>query len=330
MSDDRESCRVGIAHQATRFGGKCPPYPSVQVKQVTPCHPERTREGSRDNEARSTPEILREYAQDDGRRVGNPRIVSGWVPPFVGAILFSLSLFPYFGCDYGVGGTGELVVSHDKLHDVGHLQLAPATQASTEPTTFPTTAPAASIELTIEQVRRDALANNLDLHAQLFDPTIASESLKAARAQFESVFTTDVNYSDADSPTATPGIAGTENRNFNLSPGLRIPLITGGQIDLNGPQSRNETNNPAVKLNDETASSTSIFYTSDVNATISIPLLRGFGVAANAQNIRLAFYESQAAQARTKLEVIQVLTDVEKTYWLLYARARAGSSQKGI
>src|SRR4051794_20365317 len=97
--------------------------------------------------------------------------------------LFFVVLLLFSGCDYGVGGTGELVIPREKLHEIDHITLtpAPATQATTEPTTLPTTAPAESIDLTIEQARRDALANNLDLHVQLFDPTIAGESLKAER-----------------------------------------------------------------------------------------------------------------------------------------------------
>jgi outer membrane protein len=235
----------------------------------------------------------------------------------------SLLLLGVWGCkDYGAGGTGELVVPREELHDVKHMQLEPT--PATEPTTLPTTEPAAeSVELSIEQVRRDALANNLDLRVQLFDPTIASESLKAERAKFESVFTTDANYAVNNSPTATPGIAGTQSNNLRVDPGIRIPLITGGQITVDAPQDRNVSNNPAVNLGGEqTGSTDSVFYTSDINASISLPLMRGFGVAPNAQSIRIAFYESQAAQARTKLEVIRVLTDAEKTYWLLYAARR--------
>ena len=90
---------------------------------------------------------------------------------------------------------------------------------------MPATEPAAtSQELTIEEVRRDALANNLDLQVQLFAPTIASENLKAERAKFEAVFTTDANYSKADSPTITPKIAGTESKSMSVTPGLRLPL----------------------------------------------------------------------------------------------------------
>jgi outer membrane protein TolC len=235
---------------------------------------------------------------------------AGWKPVLQGLIVTILVIFA--GCaDYGVGGTGELVVPQQTFHEFDELQLQPA--PATAPTTFPATAPVESVELTIEQVRRDALANNLDLQVQFFDPTIASEALKAERAKFEAVFTTDARYSRTDAATASQ-LQSSQAESFSVTPGLNIPLITGGNVRVDMPMSRFETNNQFSTLNPS--------YTSDVEASISIPLMRGFGVAPNAQSIRIAFYESQAAQARTKLEVIRVLTDAEKTYWLLYSARR--------
>jgi outer membrane protein TolC len=218
------------------------------------------------------------------------------------------------GCkdDFGAGSTGELVVPQHKLHDVEHIEMD--RYATTRPATLPTSLPVReSVDLTIEQVRRDALENNLDLKVQLFDPTLAREALNAERAKFEAVFTTDLNYARTDSATASQ-LNNSQSEFWSLNPAVEIPLRTGGTIRLDAPQRRSEVENQFSTLNPA--------YTSDVDASISIPLLRGFGPDANAQSIRVAFYESQAAQARTKLEVIRVLTDVEKTYWLLYASRR--------
>jgi len=46
-------------------------------------------------------------------------------------------------------------------------------------------------------------------------------------------------------------------------------------------------------------------------------------VDVNAQGIRVAFYAYQQAQARTKLSVIAVLTNVDRVYWRLYAAREA-------
>jgi outer membrane protein len=88
-------------------------------------------------------------------------------------------------------------------------------------------------------------------------------------------------------------------------------LRTGGTINLSLPFDRFETNNKFSTLNPA--------YTSNLQAGFSLPLLRGAGVYYNTQQIRIAFYEYQATQAATKLEVIRVLADVDRAYWRLYA-----------
>ena len=77
------------------------------------------------------------------------------------------------------------------------------------------------------------------------------------------------------------------------------------------PVDRFETNNSFSTLNPA--------YTSNLQASLSIPLLRTAGLFYNTQQIRIAFYEYQATQAQTKLEVTRVLADLEKVYWRLYA-----------
>src|SRR3954454_19917188 len=85
------------------------------------------------------------------------------------------------GCikDFGTGGTGELVIPRSQLREIKTTDLPaavpmPTTQeAAALPTTRPATRPVAQIEVTIEQVRRLALQNNLDLKVDLLDPTIA-------------------------------------------------------------------------------------------------------------------------------------------------------------
>ena len=73
------------------------------------------------------------------------------------------------------------------------------------------------------------------------------------------------------------------------------------------------------------------FYTFTPNVSISQPLLRGFGFDVNAQSIRIAFYQYQQAQARTKLEVIRVLAETDRAYWHLYAsRKQLGVRQQQL
>jgi outer membrane protein len=225
------------------------------------------------------------------------------------------------GCDYSKYERG-FPISDAALRRAETLDLASAstTRPTTQPmaATLPATRPAAQlappppaeIKLTIAECRQLALANNLDLKVELFNPTLAKETISQERARFESLFTASGNYTTTDQATATR-LENSQAKTFTGDLGLTVPLRTGGAIQLDLPINRFETNNAFSTLNPA--------YSSDVAASISIPLLRSAGAQVNSHGIRIAVYQYQAAQARTKLEVIRVLADVDRIYWRLYA-----------
>jgi outer membrane protein TolC len=205
-------------------------------------------------------------------------------------------------------------VPREVLRDVEPLHLEPATTAPTiSITTAPTTAATqgtTTIELSIERAREIALESNLDLKVELLNPTISRETVNEEEARFEALFTTDLRYNVTDSPTATE-LEGSQVKDLSINPGIQLPLRTGGSIRVDVPMDRFETNNQFSTLNPS--------FTSDIQATFTQPLLRGAGVYYNEQPIRIAKYNYLQSQARTKLEVIRVLTDVDRVYWRLYA-----------
>ena len=234
------------------------------------------------------------------------------IPFFILHCMFYIfhSLF-LSGCadSAGIGGTGEIVVPTKTLREVNAFDpaKAPATQPTSKPK--PTTAPA-SVDLTIEQSRQFALQNNLDLKVDLLNPTIAKESLNQSEAVYEALFVANSTYSTTDAATASQ-LANSQAKDLHADAGVQLPLRTGGTINLTVPFDRFETNNQFSTLNPA--------YSSELQASISLPLLRGAGLYYNTQQIRIAFYEYQATQAATKLEVIRVLTDVDRAYWRLFA-----------
>jgi len=179
----------------------------------------------------------------------------------------------------------------------------------------PATAPAvpAELSLSIEECRRIALENNLDLKVELLAPTIAREAISEERARFESLFTADLSYAKTDTPTATT-LAGSQVETVRLNPGVQVPLSTGGALRFDAPMERLQTNNVFSTLNPA--------YSSDLAASISHPLLRGAGKDVNTNRIRIATYQSQQTEARTKLQVIRVLANLDRAYWRLDAARR--------
>src|SRR5438067_13807251 len=91
------------------------------------------------------------------------------------------------GCgDFGEGGSGEIVVPQRTLREIDAVEMRDL--PTTNPTTQATSQPAAKeIRLRIEDVRREVLANNLDLKVELLNPTIAREALSEEQARFEAL-----------------------------------------------------------------------------------------------------------------------------------------------
>ncbi|MCX5652129.1 MAG: TolC family protein [Planctomycetota bacterium] len=172
--------------------------------------------------------------------------------------------------------------------------------------------PADAVSLSLADVRSAVLANNLDLRTALVDPAIARANLSAEEAKFENVFFASYDRSNnsvfADLATGQPA----ETEAFDA--GLRIPLATGGDINLSSPLSRTGDGfNFGTPGEDWLAA---------LDFSMSQPLLRGAGVDANTHSIRVAGWQGQIVDARTKLESIRVLSNAEKAYWNVYSAYR--------
>ncbi|MHC4889629.1 MAG: TolC family protein [Planctomycetota bacterium] len=90
-----------------------------------------------------------------------------------------------------------------------------------------------------------------------------------------------------------------------------MPLRTGGTVTFNLADSRSKTDSIFPTFNPS--------YGSNLSVSISQPLLRNAGNRANTHAIRIAEYERQITDARTKLEVIRVIAAVDRVYWRFYA-----------
>jgi outer membrane protein TolC len=165
------------------------------------------------------------------------------------------------------------------------------------------------VELSLEECRASALEHNLDLRVALISPTIANESLTAEEARFESVIFARASMAKTDSPTASE-LSDAQAEFYSLSPGVRVPLRTGGTATVTLPINRSKTNNVFSTLNPA--------YTTDLQFSISQPLLRNAGRRVATHGIRIASISSQISQAQTRLQVINQLAAVDRAYWRLY------------
>ena len=212
--------------------------------------------------------------------------------------------------------------SNQRLHEVGTFD--PARESSEAPVPLaeagkdlaadrlPGQKPPPMLALTLAECRARALQRNLDLRVQLFAPSLADAAVGVEMAKFESSVYANYQRNDQNlvANLQSNNAAATENGAL----GVTMPLATGGSIDLSGQTLLANTDYINVPGVQDTQGG--------LQFSISQPLLRGAGVEANTASIRVAKLSSQIADARTKLEAIRVLANLDRAYWNLYAATR--------
>jgi outer membrane protein len=173
-------------------------------------------------------------------------------------------------------------------------------------------APPPRLAMSLAECRASALRRNLDLRVQLFSPSIAQANVGVEMAKFESsVF---VNYDRNDQNIVTNLLSGEGAAQDVGEIGVNVPLVTGGNLSVAAE---------SLMANQDLINDGVLPGTQDAQGglqfSISQPLLRGAGIEANTASIRVAKLNSQIADARTKLEAIRVLANVDRAYWNLYA-----------
>lgn len=227
-------------------------------------------------------------------------------------------LFLFTGCTY-VNKVKEInevppimEISSDAIHEIDVIELKEAPEDETisveiqEPEKEKAT-------LSLEECRALTLENNLDLKAELINPTIEKEKIRQEEAKFESTFSGSVSYTKSNAVSASI-IQGTQTDSVTTDLGIDMPLRTGGTLSFDLSDTFRKT--------DSGFYTSPVTYSSGLSASITQPLLKNAGRRASTYSIRLAKYNSSLVDLSTKLNVIRIIADVDKAYWNLYAARR--------
>lgn len=235
----------------------------------------------------------------------------------------------------GAGGSGctsnplaadpmdrDTLAPAERLRRIGTLELT-RIDVSAEPEMSPSEQAAAAraqyeglerVELGLDEARLRAFEGNLGLRGTLVNPVIASERVSQEEGRFNALFTLNAGWAEIDDAVATE-LADAQSTRQSITPGVTVPLRTGGELSITTPVTRFETNNAFSTLNPA--------ITTDVELSLSHNLLRGAGRRVATHAIRLAEYDRQISESQTKLEVMRTLAEVDRAYWRLYATIRA-------
>jgi outer membrane protein len=181
--------------------------------------------------------------------------------------------------------------------------------------------------LNILEVRSKALKNNLAIEVSQLDPAMASASLRQEQAKFDNIIFAYAKKTGLDSPKNAGNLAGFSSTNPSLDgqqvkitnlaqsvetldivAGVKVPLRSGGSVTLSSPLENKKT--AGAFSSDE--------YNSALRFSVSQPLLRNAGTQVNEASIRVAEFDKQAIQLKTKLQAIRIIALTDKAYWGLY------------
>lgn len=183
-------------------------------------------------------------------------------------------------------------------------------------------------KFSILDMRSRALQNNLSLAVINFDPQIAESRAGIERAKFDNIIYANIRRSRQNLPQSggdivkfsseTPGLQDQVVKINQIEQqidtvdgelGIAIPLRTGGTVKLSTPFERKKTE--GVLGADD--------YVRATRFSISQPLLRNAGIGVNEASIRIAEFDKEAVDAKTRLQSMRVLSIVDKSYWEVYA-----------
>lgn len=192
-----------------------------------------------------------------------------------------------------------------------------------------TDSPKDSVELTLANIRALALENNLDLKIAEIDPKIAATQVSEEEAKFDDLIFAKAKYGSKNmpsqnldvvkfTPTSESGLLKNEvdkltaipqlTQVLDMEAGIVIPLRTGAKVTLSSPfdEKKQFKGVPSAQ------------YQNALRFSVSQPLLRDGGIDTNVAGIRIAKYEQQIIDVKTRLQSIRVLASIERAYWSIY------------
>jgi len=167
--------------------------------------------------------------------------------------------------------------------------------------------------LTLQKCIETTLAQNAALRVVAYDPAIAETRIAEAMAAFDAFLDASALWHRNETPTSSElfggGAAATLEKGSQFDTSLTKPLMTGGSVAASGTISRTNTDQAFITLNPR--------YESNVAFTFTQPLLRNAGIEFNRSQIRIERLNKQISVEAFRLQVMQLVRDVEARYWEL-------------
>jgi len=179
--------------------------------------------------------------------------------------------------------------------------------------------------LTLDEVIRQALKNNLDLQIEMASPGIAQAMWDKSKAIFVPTLSLDFSRGSNSTPSSTVFTGADVEKVDSGTLGLTLSqkLLTGGNLNVTLDNSRNSTNSRFSSINPR--------YNSQLTFSLAQPLLKGFGITPTKWSIYIAHNDQKKSLFALKQQVIDLIYAVEEAYWnLVYSHQNLEVMQKSL
>lgn len=178
------------------------------------------------------------------------------------------------------------------------------------------------VSLGLDGYRETLLRNNLELDVARFDPTLAATRVLAEQSRLDLTFAANALAAREieDASENNLPVYALESDYLDAAAGLAIPLATGGEIWLEGDLYRYRT---AYLDGRSSIEPSGTAFPSNLNAALTLPLLRGAGYDATVGPIVVAAYDERLSILDLRVLLSRLLASSETVYWQLVRSWRA-------
>ncbi len=163
--------------------------------------------------------------------------------------------------------------------------------------------------MTLRDIVEGTLRNNLTIAVEEYNSRIQREEITVEEAAFDPNVDIDLSMQERTNQVSSAFAAPNKSRNLDHNWDLSITqdIITGGDYELSFTNNRNKTNSSFAGLNPQ--------YSSELNFTLTQPLLKNFGIDNTKRNIYIASNDLSISNFDFKERVIDTISESENLYW---------------
>jgi outer membrane protein TolC len=191
--------------------------------------------------------------------------------------------------------------------------------------TAPITEQGPNVELSLDEATARALERNLEIAVERLNPEAQALNLARIRASYRptlsSLFSTRSQVQPPTSQLNGGTIVSNEQRQYNAGVAQALPW-GGGNMQVNWNNQRQVTNNAFALLNPS--------FNSSFNASITQPLMRGFLIDTNRQQLRVTAISRDISEVQLQATITTTLASVRNAYWELVYTIQAVDVAQGL